>query len=452
VKQVFHCPFAGFERLVQAPLLLALIWAATLQAQTSQAQTPSKNSSSATGSVDFAIETEMLTYRAVESNSEAIACDIAGFLNGAPANFSGANASAPCDVKLSGRKATVVLLPYDNNQLANFQIWRSDMATMDRLQRKEAKDCPAGKTGTTPATTTASSMLSTVMGLSPASGPLAIAQSALAVMAHDESVSTVAGTVHDEAFQSGVARQLRALGVTVVMPSVFSPFSLTPLDAGGSPFLASLERTLAAQESCYEFLATIPDPAGGKDSNAVKQSEPARRANEMILAINSYLDLLTQSASGSNGQAAPGSGGGSASGAKAAAATATTQSAPTFSGGHLQAVLSADGLAQKLGVEASTGALPEGIVQHILLVKALESGGAIDHHSNIFGARVSYSGGSVGTYSLFTMSGDLECSGNAFDYFGALPSKQFTSELNKYKVDPSRQVMFLHGGCRAGLR
>jgi hypothetical protein len=304
VKRLFHSAFVGFEPLARAPLLLALIWAAILQAQTSpspsQSQAPSKNgSSAATSPVDFAIETEMLTYRAVESNSEAIACDVAGFLNGAPANFAGANANVPCDVKPSGRKVTVVLLPYDNNQLVNFQLWRSDMATMDRLQRKAARECPSGRTGTATSTTTAaaSSMLSTVMGLSPASGPLAIAQSALAVMAHDESVSMVTGTVRDEAFQSALARQLRALGVTVIMPSVYSPFSLTPLDAGVSPFLASLERTLTAQESCYDLLATTPDPAAGKDPNAAKQSEPVRRANEMILAINSYLALLTQSAS-----------------------------------------------------------------------------------------------------------------------------------------------------------
>jgi hypothetical protein len=427
---------------------LALTWGPFLQAQPPQAQ--SKNSASPAGPVDFAIETEMLTYRAVESNSEAIACDVAGFLNGAPANFSGAGPTAPCDVKPSGRKATVVLLPYENNQVANFQIWRSDMATMDRLQRKAAQDCPSGRSGTAATPPAAgSSMLSTVMGLSPASGPIALAQSALAALAHDESISTVAGTVHDEAFQSAVARQLRGLGVAVIMPSVYSPSSLTPLDPGASPFLASLERTLGAQESCYAFLAKTPDPAGGKDPNAPRQSEPVRRANEMVLAINSYLTLLTQSASGASPQ---GAGAASGAGPKAPAATAATaaakgETAPA-SIGRMEAVLSADGLAQKLGVDPATGTLPEGIAQHILLVKALESGGAIDRRSNIFGSRVKYSGGAVGAYSLFTMSGDLECSGNAFDYVGALPSKQFSSELNKYKVDPSRQVMFLHGGCR----
>ncbi len=53
-----------------------------------QGQAASKGGGdSAPAGVGFSIESEMLTYRALETNSEAIACDVAAFINGTTANF-----------------------------------------------------------------------------------------------------------------------------------------------------------------------------------------------------------------------------------------------------------------------------------------------------------------------------------------------------------------------------
>ena len=49
-----------------------------------QASKPAGDGSSAPG---FSIETEMLTYRALEANSEAIACEVAAYLHGTSVNF-----------------------------------------------------------------------------------------------------------------------------------------------------------------------------------------------------------------------------------------------------------------------------------------------------------------------------------------------------------------------------
>src|ERR1700753_446209 len=56
-----------------------------------QAQAPGKGGGDSTpAGVGFSIESEMLTYRALESNSEAIACDVTAFLNGTSVNFTAA--------------------------------------------------------------------------------------------------------------------------------------------------------------------------------------------------------------------------------------------------------------------------------------------------------------------------------------------------------------------------
>jgi len=109
----------------------------------------------------------MLTYRAMESNSEAVACDVASYLSGATANFTSARGGSICNVKPGAARAGVVLLPFGTSEFADFQIWRADMATMDRLQRKAEIDCPnptKSRGATSPATAAASSVLS----LSPA--------------------------------------------------------------------------------------------------------------------------------------------------------------------------------------------------------------------------------------------------------------------------------------------
>ena len=128
-------------------------------------------------------------------------------------------------------------------------------------------------------------------------------------------------------------------------------------------------------------------------------------------------------------------------------ATSSPQ-APASSSNHLLAVLFADGLAQALGVDPVTGKLPEnGVSQHILLLKALESGGSVTRYSNVLGTKVRFSGGFVGTYALFTTAGDLECSGNVFDFGGSIRSKNFQRDVNKFKLDPSKQMIFQRGGC-----
>jgi hypothetical protein len=391
-----------------------------------QAQAGKGGGDSPPAGVGFSIESEMLTYRALESNSEAIACDVTAFLNGTSPNFASPPAGTVCDVKAGSHNVSIVLLPFDKSTFADFQLWRADMATMDRLQRKAAAfDCPPGAQSKA-----AVSAASSALMLTPAGPMLNAAQGVLGLLASEEVTSPVTGTIQDQAFMNGVGRQLRALKVPVIMPTGYSPYSLAPLDQTSSPFLAGLGKLLSA-EGCLTALA-----AKGGDDN------PSLRAT--IEEIDKFRGMLDDVIGSGTTKAA---GGGSEKTTGALPATPSSVG-PATSSNHLPAVLFADGLAQALGVDPVTGKLPEnGVSQHILLLKALESGGSVTRYSNVLGTKIRFSGGFVGTYALFTTAGDLECSGNVYDFGGSIKAKNFQRDAAKFKPDPSKQLIFQRGSC-----
>ena len=54
----------------------------------------------------------------------------------------------------------------------------------------------------------------------------------------------------------------------------------------------------------------------------------------------------------------------------------------------------------------------------------------------------------MGTYALFDLNGELECSGNVYNYAGSASSKNFQKQLLGIVPDPSTQVIFQRGSCR----
>ena len=89
------------------------------------------------GTLGFSIESEMLTYRALESNSEAIACDIAAYLGGASVDFTNPPAGAICALKgSSNNDAGIVIAPFDRNAFEDFQLWRANMEIMRELRAR----------------------------------------------------------------------------------------------------------------------------------------------------------------------------------------------------------------------------------------------------------------------------------------------------------------------------
>ena len=412
------------------------VWGQSAPAKTTSSGNASTQSQGGSNALGFSIESEMLTYRALESNSEAVACDIAAYLNGGPADFKNPPAGAVCAVNAGANsKASVIIAPFDRSAFDDFHLWRGDMGIMNELRTRAATYCPASPViQVTERGSAAASAASSALSLTPAGSALSLAQTVLGIMSSETSTSSVGGTIEDQAFMDGVARQLRTLSVQVLMPAAYGPYSLTVMDASRSPFLSSLDKLLQAR-LCLE----------GQEA----KSDAKASIDKLIADMEAYLATLAAAAR-SAPSPSPGRGGGSATQSSGGTAPGAT---PASSPSHLMAVMSADGLAQKLGVDPATGLPPDnGAWQHVLLIKALESGGAITTKANILGTKLRYSGGAVGTFALFTMDGELECSGNVYDYGGSIPAEKFQQELRHFNPDPAKQYISLRGGCRVPVK
>jgi flagellum-specific peptidoglycan hydrolase FlgJ len=410
------------------------------QAQTASPKAVPAESSSGVG---FSIETEMLTYRALESNSEAVACDVAGYLHSAEVSFKNLAGGSVCNVTSTGNgtNAGVVVLPFDRNVFADFQIWRSDLQTMAEFEQRGASAChaePGGNPGSSKrglaAAASAAATVGGVMGaLTPAGAMLATGSGVLGLFAADHASSPTSGTIQDQAFMDDVSRELRAIDVPVLMPSVYTPYALSSIDPTRSPFLIALDKLLHTRDCLAADKAKNDADLKNIDAFLASLSAPTTPAKPAAAVAAPTADA---SATGTAVTPQP-----------TAADTANKATAATPS--HLQSVLSADGLAVRLGADAQTGQIPGDAPHHVLLLKALESGGSISRSSNLFGTKLSYSGGSVGTYALFGLNGDLECSGNVYDYAGFVSAKDFQKQLHAYTPDPSKELVFIRGGCRA---
>jgi hypothetical protein len=218
-------------------------------------------------------------------------------------------------------------------------------------------------------------------------------------------------------------------------PSAFSLYTLVPIDASRSPFLVNADKLYQARR-CLISQAPKNDASITRLLNDID----AFLASTNLSAVAEPKPADSKRAGAPQPAPATGS-------APAADAAAPSQGVPS-SPSHLMAVLAADSFARKLGVDPAIGLLPDnGASDHIPMVKALESGGTIEKRVNILGTKIRYSGGSVGTFAMFTMDGDLECSGNVYEYGGSLPAKDFQSGLRDYVPDPSKQFLLQRGSC-----
>jgi hypothetical protein len=239
----------------------------------------------------------------------------------------------------------------------------------------------------------------------------------LGMAATNEAASPVRGTIEDQAFMNGVGRELRALNLSVLMPDTYMPFSLSDANAN-SPFLANLNELLMLRACLTTELAkseSTPQEQG-RPSTAKQEMETAKEAIDVFLAVlmGTGSSPAPKQQPDSHVQASPNEN-------KSNAST-------SFSPSHLISVLQADGLAQSLHS-------PQGW-RHILWLKALESGGSVAKTGNFLGTKIQYSGGAVGTYALFNLNGELECSGNVYSYAGPLRAKEFRNETPLTDFNP----------------
>jgi len=88
----------------------------------------------------FSIETEMFTYKAVEENSQVIACDIARYLFQGEVIDAPPGSHAPCAISnASQSNPGILIISSDSSLMSDFQLWRADMATMSA--RSQGQQC-----------------------------------------------------------------------------------------------------------------------------------------------------------------------------------------------------------------------------------------------------------------------------------------------------------------------
>ncbi|HEY2471565.1 MAG TPA: hypothetical protein VGI45_27500 [Terracidiphilus sp.] len=413
-------PHACFVSIAIASFCIGTVIPA--RAQSKPASPPSDSSG---GKPGFAIESEMMTYTAMDAEGQALACGVARNVGATDDKCTPRGTSGPAE--------GVVIVASPSSALAEFQLWRADISNMEMLTFRASHFCAKAPDRGASASSSSSSIGSTIMSLFPGGQALSFAQT---LLSRTSESAPLEGSILDQTLVNDVAGHLRALGVSVVIPDTYMPGSLMALDERHSPYMTKLLALMKARD-CLGLVAKEKPPnehpeAGGE---AKQSGEPDAAEKEGIAdAIDGFLRLVNQ------GQvAAP------PPATTSAQTSAPASAQPTIS--HLSAVLRADGLAQELGAASGGARSGEGGTWYLLSLKALESGGTVHKTGNaILGSKTTYAGGAVGTYALFRLTGSIVCSGVFYNY---VPPMQDTKIPNMLENGQAAQPGRLVGGCAA---
>ena len=397
-------------------VMVAVAAAGFAMAAKSHAQSGGKNASQAAqeetgapgnplpGEPGFSIETEMFTYSAMDAEDAAVACNIAQ-------NLGAADQKCAAKGGMSNSPG-VVIIGEGSSAMDEFQLWRGDIATMDMLTLRADHYCPQhGQRGLI-------SSVEKMLGGTPEGEILGFAK---ALFTTTSKKTPVEGNILDQSMMNDIAGHLRALGVPVLIADTYDPHSLVTVSVARSPYLLRFVAMMTAR-GCLDEKAA--DQA--TETDAEKSADHEKQA--VAQAIDGFVDSLTKPEGSAPQGPQPG-----------------MPQEPGIS--HLNAVMRADGLAQELGFDPSNASAGDNAPWDVLWLKALESGGDVVASDNLIkGSKVVYTGGSVGTYALFHLNGELECSGVFFNLapptlLGDIPKLLDGSLV----VPPGRLV----GGCTA---
>ena len=360
------------------------------------------------GEPGFSIETEMFTYSAMDAEGAAVACNIAQ-------NLGAADQKCAAKGGMSNSPG-VVIIGEGSSAMDEFQLWRGDIATMDILTMRADHYCPEqSQRGLI-------SSVEKMLGGSPEGEILGFAK---ALFTTTSKKTPVEGNILDQTMMNDIAGHLRALGVPVLIADTYDPHSLVTISVARSPFLSRFVAMMTAR-GCLDEKAAGAGAQPATETDAEKAADHDKQA--IATAIDGFVDSLTKpEGSGPQGPQ-PG--------------------APPEPGiSHLNAVMQADGLAQELGFSPSNSSAGDNAPWDVLWLKALESGGDVVASDNLIkGSKVTYTGGSVGTYALFHLNGELECSGLFFDLAPPTLLGDIPKLLDGSLVVPAGRLV---GGCTA---
>ena len=377
----------------------------------------------------------MFTYKALEENSQVIACDIARYLFQSDVTEAPAGAHAPCVVSNpSQSNPGIVIVSPDSTLVSDFQLWRADMATMSALESRANDVCVAGEAKSDNSQETPTQPTRKSRGLT-GGGGLAGAAAGLAkltpqgqavgaileMFSSSQTVTAVVGTVQNPALLNEVARELRSLNVLVLVPELYNPNALGAADYSTSPYMENLGGFYASYEKCTKAKA-----------GATENSPEATSIDGVITSMDTFLKaVLAAPAAGP----APGN-----------PSDKTAEPQPA-SPSHLAAVLSADEIAKQMGFTGNGSGGASATWQHVLWLKALESGGSVNKQSNLFGTKITFGGGAVDTYSIFRLNGQLVCSGNVFNFQSPVRTKDLQKTFRAAPEENPAKRSMLHSTC-----
>lgn len=391
--------------------------AAAAQSSGQPGQQPAAQANSGQpGNSGFAIESEMLTYSAMDADGGAVGCNVARTLGAA---------DDKCAPRAMSNAPGVVIVAGDSSALAEFQLWRGDISTMDILTQRAGQYCPQqSQRGLI------SSLSSLLSGF-----PVGEAMSVAKALFTTTSVTTLlGGNILDQTLMNDVAGHLRTAGVLVVIPDTYMPHSLVTINEAKSPFLSKFLALMNAR-GCVDVkpgdeTAETAKPAPGAAA-ANRQSEIAADHDKRAIAgaIDAFLQTLTEPEP-----------------ILAPAPQAGTPAAPQVPGiSHLNAVMRADGLAQEMGFDTTNPNAGDNSPWTVLWLKALESGGDEVASDNLIkGSKTNYTGGAVSTFALFHLNGELECSGAVYDLAGPVVLADIPKFVDASESAPAARLV---GGC-----
>lgn len=406
----------------------------------------------------FAIESEILTYAALDNNSAVLACNVASLVYGAaPGPASG---GSNCSFARRGDPvAPVVLVDQGSTVVADFQGWRSDMATMEQMHQNATKFCSLGGKGGS-AGQNAAAIAGHTLDFTAEGQLVGLAQTALGMFGANRTRTGLAGTVEDDAVMNAVARQLRALRIPVIAPDLYYPNSLTALPYSfgengvpDSPYFAELSQISADRDACTKVKNDEAPQISGQIENFVESLGLGGTTSSSAVAPAAGVHLEAAGGRGGTGETEPAAQG--QQGQPGQPAQQGQQGQPATGGrpdsaaaSRLSSIFIADGMARALGLRSAPDAQhPIPSNWRILWVKAVESGGSEWRESNVFGSDVELSGGAVVSWALFTPEGELSCSGNVYSIGGEMKLRDF-KHLKPQAAAPADPPVFTsHASC-----
>jgi len=407
--------------LTVAALICASVGSLSAQSTASKPSAPATPAAPSGPKTGFAIESEMLTYTAMDSQAQAVACGIARNLGAADERCS--------PRAISGPGSGIVVVASPSSALSEFQLWRSDISSMKMLTLRGNHFCTQKPDRGAAAP---SSLGSQILSMFPGGQALSLAETLLSTSSESNPVE---GNIEDQTLVADIAGHLRALGLSVVIPDTYMPHSLAAVDVAHSPFLSNFAALLKARDC----LRTSPSPKEADHSGLPDAGHPEPGGEKEPVdaekqAVADAIDAFVKSLSEPHPLPAP----------QQTAGAAAPPPQPVIS--HLSAVLRADGLAQELGSASSDSQSGENSTWYLLWLKALESGGTVAKTgSALLGNKTNFSGGAVGTYSLFRLSGNVVCSGVFYNYAGPMQMSQIAKLLRgTAEAPPAGRLV---GGC-----